>query len=295
MYCGNVDRVMADAKKIARRLRETKCTLKYLRAEYHCGYYTMMKAIRSQIPPDEWAQLRRERLLRGGVKMRFKKGLIPWNKGKSYNPGGRCAETQFKKGNLPANHKKLGIITVRKDKSGSYRRIAVAGPTPDRHKWIPYAQYLWEKIYGPIPPGYFVVHANGNRLNDRIDNYKLVNRAGNLELMKRNNPGWKKKAIKSYKKTVRIRRMKKAITLRKAQKEAETLQKQQAKLLRAATLEAEQKKVAETEKTLLYGPQVCVWECINCIAEYEQENTPEICTKCGRFSFEQNIYRRKTG
>ncbi|MGA1979494.1 MAG: HNH endonuclease [Sedimentisphaerales bacterium] len=292
MYRGNVDKVMADAGKIACKLRNTKCTLTKLTAEYHCGYDTMMKAIHSQIPQDEWLQIRNAKLAQGGVKTRFypgQKNLYRPPKGIHLSPA-----TEFKKGHLPANHKELGTITIHKsERDRPYRMIAVAGPTPNRHKWIPYAQYVWEKIHGPLPKGCLVVHTDGDSMNDNPENLEATDRKGNLNLMKKNRPGWKKKAIESRKKTCRIRRMKKARVLLKAQKEAEKLQKQQARLQQATILETAQEKAAEAEKTLLYGHQFVRWDCYGCSAEYYQEQMPEQCIKCGSYCFERIVYRKK--
>ncbi len=272
MYRGNVDKVMTDAKRIAHRWNYDGIPLHKLMKEYHCKYSTIIRVIHSQIPQDKWLQIRREHLARGNVK------------------------SHFQKGHLPHNNKPLGTIVIHKPKREKpHRLIAIPGPTPNKHKWISYAQYLWEKKYGPVPPGLFVAHIDGDRLHDEIGNYKLVDRAGNIKLMKINNPNWIKKAGKTRSKICRIRRAKKAIASRKAQKEAEKIQKHQAKLLRAAAIEAEQKKAVETEKILLYGPQICVWECTNCSAEYEQKEMPDRCIKCGKFSFEKNFYQRKTG
>jgi len=297
MNRGNGKKVIVDAKEIARRLRETDITLKKLMAEYHCCYRTIINAVYSQIPQEEWLQIRLEHLARGNVKSHFQKGFIPWNKGKSYNPGGRSVETQFRKGNLPPSAKALGTITVHRPKRDCpHRMIAVAGPTPTRHKWIPYAQYLWEKGNGrPIPNGFFVTHADGNGLNDSPDNLVLTNRRGNMELMRKNNPGWRKKATKSLKKTCRIRRMKKVQALRKTQKEAEIIRHRSIKLQQQDQLEAEHEKMVEQYMLETYGLQVCVWECSGCAAEYEGENPPANCIHCGSYSFEKNFYRRKTG
>ncbi len=81
----------------------------------------------------------------------------------------------------------------------------------------------------------------------------------------------------------------------KAQKEAELKERRQRRLERAAQVDAEHQEMAEQQMLEIYGPQICVWECINCSAEYEQKIKPERCVKCGRFSFEKNFYRRKTG
>jgi rubrerythrin len=289
----NTKKVMADAKKIARRLRETNCTQARLMAEYHCGYPVIMRAIRSQIPEEEWLQISKKKLGQGGVEGRFTPGHQTWNKnlkGIHLSPA-----SEFKRGHLPHNAKKLGTITIHEDKTGQFRMIAVAGPTPVRHRWIPYARYLWEKENGPVPAGLFVIHEDGDRLNDNSSNFKLVDCNGNMMMMKKNRPGWKKKAIKSYKKTRRISRIKKMRALRKVQKEMEALQKRQAKRIQEIAFEIEQGKAAEAEKTSIYGPQFIQWECYGCGAEYHQEQIPDRCVKCGSHSFERTIYRKKAG
>jgi len=63
MNHGNTNKVMADAKRIARRLRKTKTTLTKLMTEYHCSYELMIKVIRLQIPEEEWQQIHKNNLL----------------------------------------------------------------------------------------------------------------------------------------------------------------------------------------------------------------------------------------
>ena len=149
MNKGNVDRVMADAAEIARRLRETDVTLTSLMKEYHCGWLIIMKAILSQMSKSQWKRIRKKKLAQGGVEQRFKKGHIPWSKGrKGIHPS---PDTEFKKGHLPAQHKHIGSIRIIKRERGGiinqYREIKVSGIMEGRHKWIPYARYLYEQKY----------------------------------------------------------------------------------------------------------------------------------------------------
>lgn len=275
---GHVDKVMADAAKIIRRLREGDTCIKHLIEEYHCRYSTMMRIILSNISKEEWGKIRHEIIAKRGVIGRFKKGCIPWCKGRKglhLSPA-----TEFKKGYLPANSKELGTITIRKDRSGPIRFIAIAGPTQTRHKWIPYAQYLWEKANGPVPVGFLVRHIDGDRLNDDLSNLKIVDRRGNLALMKVNNSNWKKKAIRSYKKTVRVRRARRAKSFKEALKQKDY----ELKLQRKSEAEARMRERIERELKELRAPVKAWWECIGCGCDFEGE-PPHICPKCNGFRF----------
>lgn len=284
LRAGRTYKVMKAASRIARRLRETDVTLRKLMKQYRCNYSPMMKAIRSQMSEEEWLEIRRKNLARGGVKTRFQKGIVTWNKGLHYNPGGRSVETRFRKDHLPHNGKKLGTITIRKDRSGPVRMIALPGPTAIRHRWVPYVQYIWEQEHGPVPKGYLVVHEDGNRLNDDPGNLVLLDRREHLALMKKNNPGWKKKAIKSYKKTVRIKHRRKAWEAKEAAKMREYELTLQRKARLRAEKEALEKSRAETEFTKLYGPVSTWWQCAECGFDFEGE-LPWKCPKCQGLRF----------
>ena len=95
----------------------------------------------------------------------FKQGLVPWNKGvKGYNPGGRSAETQFKKGQLTgaAAHNYLPIGSHRVNQDGHLEQKTSDDPTlyPAR-RWTPVARLVWEKANGPIPEKHFVIFKPG--------------------------------------------------------------------------------------------------------------------------------------
>lgn len=109
---------------------------------------------------------------------RFKKGNVPWNKGKKgVNIGGK--ETQFKKGHIPANHRPVGSERITID---GYIEIKVAEP----NKWRPKHQVIWEKHNGPIPDGHVVIFGDGNKQNLSIDNLILVSRKQLLGLNRYN-------------------------------------------------------------------------------------------------------------
>lgn len=273
---GNVDKVIEDAPKIARRLRETDVTLTALIKEYHCGYPIMTEAIGYYISKREWKKIRHERMCRGNVKSRFQKGMIPWNKGRHYNAGGRSVETRFKKGHLRGQAariwKPIGTINIRHDKppkrlrgrkrkegmppwQGKPRRwIKVKDEGRPQDKWIPYARYLYEQKYGRLPDGFFVVHIDGDQMNDCIDNLTAVDRPGHLALQMKRDPG------------------------------------HELRMRKAAGKAALQRHEKNRQMKRLHGPLRIIFECVKCGADYKHK--PGQCVKCGGGSFEK-IQRRE--
>ena len=144
-----------------------------IRVELGIGYHTLREIMQSVIPPDEYVRIshshRVERCFSKGH--RFKKGNVPWIKGKRL-----------------ANPRRVPLGTVRiekhygKKKHGRgkvYRqRVIKVSHDHRRHiSWIPLARYLWEKAHGPVPPGHIVAHEDGNTLNDDPGNLVLRSRA----------------------------------------------------------------------------------------------------------------------
>ena len=97
-----------------------------------------------------------------GIDSRFKKGMIPYNKGKkgSMSPEQyeKCKATMFKKGNIPQNHRPIGSERIDRD---GYTYIKVAEP----NKWKLKHRLLWEEHNGPIPHKHRLIFADGNRQN----------------------------------------------------------------------------------------------------------------------------------
>ena len=87
--------------------------------------------------------------------MKFKKGNIPWNKGK------------YSIFNLPIN-----TITYRKDYRGKKRRWIKLSFI----KWELYARYIYMQHYGNIPKNFIIHHKDKNTLNDNISNLILEHR-----------------------------------------------------------------------------------------------------------------------
>ena len=102
----------------------------------------------------------------------FKKGHVPFNKGlkmpaEIYD---KVKGTMFKKGNVPANVKPIGYLSVRPDTSGrEYIYIKIKDSV-----WELYHRYLWEQEHGEIPNKMKIVFINGNSLDCKLENMKLM-------------------------------------------------------------------------------------------------------------------------
>lgn len=127
------------------------------------------------------------RLRRGGdvgKTTRFQPGQHSWNKGMRYQPGGRCAETQFKPGQKPHTWQPVGSLRVRSD-GYLERKVTDTGYPP--RDWVGVHRLVWIEAHGPIPPGHAVAFRPGRRTTEldkiTLDALELVTRA---ELMARN-------------------------------------------------------------------------------------------------------------
>ena len=114
----------------------------------------------------------------------IKKGNVPSNKGKKWDEylskekQERCRKTTFKKGNKPLNYRPIGSERINVD---GYTEIKVEEPD----KWDLKHRIIYAEHNGPIPKGYKVIFADGNKLNLEIDNLILVSNAEEL-IMNRN-------------------------------------------------------------------------------------------------------------
>ena len=105
----------------------------------------------------------------------FKKGHVPWNKGKHTEPHGRSIEKQYKPGNIPPNWKPVGSERINRD---GYIEIKVA----ERNKWKLKHRYIWEKAHGPIPADCIVTFKDGNKRNLDIENLAMITKAENCKM-----------------------------------------------------------------------------------------------------------------
>ena len=98
----------------------------------------------------------------------YKKGSIPWNKGKKGYMGAN--KTSFKPGNIPANWKTVGSERI--DTEG-YILIKIAEP----RKWALKHRIIWEEYHKKkIPRGSVIIFADGDRSNLSIENLICVTR-----------------------------------------------------------------------------------------------------------------------
>ena len=154
MFTGNRKTVERDIEAIAGRLRAGRTTLAAEWKRYHCAYGTLRNCLAPLIAPDEWDALRKRNQARGGVKQRYRKGHVPWSKGKTgirFSPA-----TEFKPGRMRGqaarNYKPVGAITIRKTKRGrKFRMIKINEAVNPAQRWIPVAMCL---VTVPIV-GYF--------------------------------------------------------------------------------------------------------------------------------------------
>lgn len=125
------------------------------------------------------------------IATQFKPGLVPWNKGREYHAGGRCAETQFKKGR-PAhearNYVALGSHRLCAD--GYLERKITDDPSIVRaRRWVAVHRLVWEAAHGPIPKGHLVRFREGMKTTAleeiTTDRLECITRA---EHARRNHP-----------------------------------------------------------------------------------------------------------
>ena len=127
----------------------------------------------TNITAKEIAYFRRNHKLNSGLTGQFKKGNVAHNKGKkqieymSQESIERTKETRFKKGNKPKNYRPIGSERITKD---GYIEVKVADP----NKWETKNKIIYKQYFGDIPEGHKVIYADGNKLNNDINNLILV-------------------------------------------------------------------------------------------------------------------------
>lgn len=115
-------------------------------------------------------QAERLQIMNGGT--RFQPGHKTWNKGtKGIQTGG--VETQFKKGNLPHNHKPIGHERINVDGYLERKVADELGPLK-RFNFRAVHRILWEEAHGPIPKDHVVVFKNKDKLDVRLENLEMI-------------------------------------------------------------------------------------------------------------------------
>lgn len=105
-----------------------------------------------------------------GTLGQFKKGSIPWNKGKKGYVGAN--RTSFKKGSKPKNWRPVGSERV--DAEG-YTLIKVSNEGIKHKMWAFKHRIVWEQHHKKkIPKGSVIIFADGDKTNLDVDNLICV-------------------------------------------------------------------------------------------------------------------------
>lgn len=115
-----------------------------------------------------------------GASSQFQPGLIPWNKGKKFDSGGRSVETRFKPGQMPHTWNPIGTERITRD-GYLERKMTDTGIT--RRDYVPVHRLVWEAQHGKVPAGHAIAFVDGDKRNIEIGNLECISRA---ELMRRN-------------------------------------------------------------------------------------------------------------
>jgi hypothetical protein len=125
------------------------------------------------------------------AKNRFQKGMTPWNKGRSYQAGGRAKETQFKPGSKPHTWLPIGTYRVVTTKGRSYlEQKTNDNPGNANVRWISVMRLVWQAHHGDIPAGHIVVFKDPAQHTTvleeiTIDKLEMIHRSAHAI---RNNP-----------------------------------------------------------------------------------------------------------
>lgn len=152
------------AKQIAEKLN---CEL--------CQVYRLANKLKLK-KSEEFKAVEKERsikaLLDTGKRFRFKKGIVPKNKGIKLDPNSdlykKMSKTMFKKGLVPHNYKPVGTETIR----DGYTYIKVS-----EKKWELKHVFLFKSNIGEIPKGYNVIFKDKNKENFELSNLLLISDA----------------------------------------------------------------------------------------------------------------------
>ena len=113
---------------------------------------------------------------------RFKKGLVPWNKGTRGVMPSPAPGKGYQPGNVPHTHRPVG--SERRDKDGHLVR-KVSDTRIKQVDWQLVKNIVWRQHFGEIPPGFFVICKDrqpDNLQPDNLqpDNLAIVNRSDNM-------------------------------------------------------------------------------------------------------------------
>ena len=97
-----------------------------------------------------------------------------WNTGNQGTYCGRACKAEHERGgrDAPSRYQQGGYWMLRWNEGGKYRYQF-------EHRRV------WEDANGPIPRGHEIHHANGDRLDNRLANLRVMRKADHLALHKR--------------------------------------------------------------------------------------------------------------
>ena len=107
------------------------------------------------------------------IACRYAKGHESANKGKrieeymSAEAIAKCSRTRFKPGHVPHNTREMGSESLHAD---GFVYLKTEDGIVLKHR------YVWEQAHGPIPDGYVVTFADGDRTNCDLSNLRLITR-----------------------------------------------------------------------------------------------------------------------
>lgn len=120
-----------------------------------------------------------------GASARFQKGHSTWNKGTTYQAGGRSVETQFKKGMRPHTEMPVGSYRINGDGYCEFKFSDAPGRADKR--WIPVHRKVWIEAHGQVPAGHAITFKPGMKTTTpeeiTLDRLECISRA---ELARRN-------------------------------------------------------------------------------------------------------------
>ena len=123
--------------------------------------------------------------INNGLTGRFKKGNVPFNKGKKGWSAPGTERTRFKKRHLPANTKPISYERITKD---GYIEVKIkmrpSHPGCNDNFKLKH-RLVWEEAHGPIPKGCNIIFLDGNRQNCDIENLAIVTKAEHQQMTRR--------------------------------------------------------------------------------------------------------------
>lgn len=121
---------------------------------------------------DKLSSLLSRKKINTGTLGQFKKGFIPWNKGKKGYMGAN--RTSFKKGSKPKNWKPVSSERINTE---GYTIIKVSNEGDKQKRWNLKHRVVWEQYHKKkIPKGSVIIFADGDKNNLNIENLICVTR-----------------------------------------------------------------------------------------------------------------------